>query len=63
MSMQETRFERHPAYLRVGDWDTLKARFPELPPTAIIRTIVAKYVDRLRKDTKIEGIEVELTDE
>lgn len=57
-----SNFERHSVYLREGDWDTIRAHFPELSPTAVTRRLIAKFVDSLRQETKVDGLQEEMRD-
>jgi hypothetical protein len=53
--------QKHTLFLRRGDFEKLGALFPELPPSAVIRKLVADAIERIEKGTVKPELKVDMT--
>lgn len=45
---------KHTLHLRAGDFDRLKALFPDIGASIVIRNLVSNFLDRDDADRKVE---------
>lgn len=53
--------QKHTLFLRRGDFDKLGSLFPEIPPSAIIRKLVADAIERIEKGIEKPELKVDMT--
>ena len=54
MSRKNEDLTKHTLHLRAGDMDRLKALFPEIGASIVVRKLVSNFLDRDDKERKVE---------